>query len=236
MGFDSIEPFTKYKDKAVYILALTSNPGGNDFQRLKVDGKELYEIIIGRYLSLNKNNNTGFVFGANHTSELNSFTKQYPDVPLLRPGRTDPERHLDPAAGVGGQLGRDTGAAPASLPGRRRIMQEYFQVDSLNLTAEERAVNRLRIAVQHASGNPRLGRQVAHYLESHGFRNVYVTRDWPNHQAETQIIAQQGDLQGAASLETLLGLGQVVAASTGDLESDLTIRVGSDWIKHLEGL
>jgi len=119
---------------------------------------------------------------------------------------------------------------------RDQIMQNYFKVDSLNLAAQQRDVNSLRIAVQNASGNPRLGRQVVTYLLNHGFRDVYVTRDWPDHQAETQIIAQQGDLQSAASLESFLGLGHVVASSTGDLESDLTIRVGSDWIKHLEGL
>ncbi|HMS34233.1 MAG TPA: orotidine-5'-phosphate decarboxylase [Ignavibacteria bacterium] len=86
MGFDSIEPFAKYKDKAVYILALTSNPGGSDFQKLKVDGKYLYELILEKSLSWNKNNNIGYVFGANHTSELNAFTSSHPDVPLLIPG------------------------------------------------------------------------------------------------------------------------------------------------------
>lgn len=86
MGIDSIEPFTKYKDKAVYILALTSNPGGSDFQKLKVDGKYLYELILEKSLSWNKNNNIGFVFGANHTEELNKFTAANPEIPLLIPG------------------------------------------------------------------------------------------------------------------------------------------------------
>ncbi|MBK8550234.1 MAG: orotidine-5'-phosphate decarboxylase [Ignavibacteria bacterium] len=86
MGEDSIDPFIKREGKAVYILALTSNPGGKDFQRLKIDGKELYEIIIEKSLSWNKNNNIGFVFGANHTDELNKFTLSHPDIPLLIPG------------------------------------------------------------------------------------------------------------------------------------------------------
>lgn len=86
MGEDSIAPFIKKADKAVYILALTSNPGGSDFQKLKSDGKYLYEIIQEKCLSWNKNNNIGFVFGANHTSELNKFTSLHPEIPLLIPG------------------------------------------------------------------------------------------------------------------------------------------------------
>ncbi|MEP7146034.1 MAG: orotidine-5'-phosphate decarboxylase [bacterium] len=86
LGKDSFEPFLKRTNKAVYILALTSNPGGKDFQFLKVGEKYLYEIIIEKSLSWNKNDNIGFVFGANHISELNIFTTRHPDVPLLIPG------------------------------------------------------------------------------------------------------------------------------------------------------
>jgi len=86
MGEDSIAPFIKNENKAVYILALTSNPGGNDFQKLKFDGKYLYEIILEKCLDWNKNNNIGFVFGANHISELNAFTSSHPEIPLLIPG------------------------------------------------------------------------------------------------------------------------------------------------------
>ncbi len=86
MGEDSIVPFIKRKSKAVYILALTSNPGGSDFQTLKVDDKYLYQIIIEKSLEWNENGNIGFVFGANHVQELKSFTSSNPDIPLLIPG------------------------------------------------------------------------------------------------------------------------------------------------------
>lgn len=118
--------------------------------------------------------------------------------------------------------------------GRDQIMREYFAVDSVEVA--ESNVNRLRIAVQNASGEPTLARQLARHLRSQGFRNVYVVRDWPDQQQETQIIVQRGDLRGASTLETVLGVGQVVPASTGDLDSDLTIRVGSDWSQRLEEL
>ena len=34
LGFDSVEPFIEYKDKGVFILCRTSNPGAVDFQNL----------------------------------------------------------------------------------------------------------------------------------------------------------------------------------------------------------
>jgi LCP family protein required for cell wall assembly len=119
------------------------------------------------------------------------------------------------------------------LEGRDQVMQEYFAIGPLGLVAAaSRDFNHLRIAVQNATGEPELGRHVADYLQEHGFDNVYLIQDWPDHQQQTQIIAQRGDLHGAAMLESVLGVGDVVAASTGDLQSDLTIRVGSDWFSQ----
>ncbi len=86
MGSDSVAPFTKRKGKFAYILALTSNPGGKDFQFLKSNGKHLYEIIIDKALGWSGNNNIGFVFGANHATELKAFTSMHSEIPLLIPG------------------------------------------------------------------------------------------------------------------------------------------------------
>ena len=47
------------------------------------------------------------------------------------------------------------------------------------------------------------------------------------------MIAQRGDIDGAGFLEAVLGAGKVVADSTGDLDSDITIRVGDDWTEQL---
>nr|WP_199333879.1 LCP family protein [Oculatella sp. FACHB-28] len=116
-----------------------------------------------------------------------------------------------------------------------QVMQEYFQVPSVTSSEERRALNHLYIAVQNASGEPQLGNQVASYLQEQGFDNVYVIQDWPDRQVQTDIIVQRGDMQGAALLENVLGLGRVVSASTGDLQSDLTIRVGEDWADRIDG-
>ncbi len=113
---------------------------------------------------------------------------------------------------------------------RSRVMRDFFQVGpTMTIDDLPEAPTRLRIAVQNATNDPKLGREVAQYLREQGFEDVYTVRDWPDWQSQTQIIVQRGDLQGAQALEAMLGLGQVVSASTGDLESDLTIRVGTDW-------
>jgi len=118
---------------------------------------------------------------------------------------------------------------------RDRIMRDFFRVGTATTLDDlPEAPTRLRIAVQNATDDPNLGREVAQYLREQGFEDVYTVRDWSDWQSQTQIIVQRGDLQGAQALESMLGLGQVVSASTGDLESDLTIRVGTDWQNRVQ--
>ena len=84
-------------------------------------------------------------------------------------------------------------------------------------------------AVQNASDSSDQAYYMADYLRELGFNSVYVVNDWPDIVEETSIIVQQGDLQAAKLVERRLSLGQIESASTGDLESELTVRVGSDW-------
>lgn len=85
MGQDSARPFLRRKNKFVWILALTSNYGANDFQFLKVGTKPLWEHVVEKALSWN-DHKTGFVFGASHTREIEKMTRNFPEVPLLIPG------------------------------------------------------------------------------------------------------------------------------------------------------
>lgn len=114
--------------------------------------------------------------------------------------------------------------------GRDRVMQQYFNVEPVELgNGEQRAASTLRVAIQNASKNPDAAYQMRQHLVKLGFFNAYVAPDWAEPQQQTQIIVQQGDLSGAQELQKVLGTGTVEADSTGDLESDLTIRVGDDW-------
>jgi orotidine-5'-phosphate decarboxylase len=86
MGLDSVEPFLKRKDKFVYILALTSNKGSSDFQKIKSGNTYLFEIIVKKYLKMYGTDQTGFIFGANHLSDIKRMTKKNPNLSLLIPG------------------------------------------------------------------------------------------------------------------------------------------------------
>jgi polyisoprenyl-teichoic acid--peptidoglycan teichoic acid transferase len=122
--------------------------------------------------------------------------------------------------------------------GRDRIMTQYFKQDVPDFVAERsRNTNqsiptRLKIAIQNASSNPKAAKNVAAFLTEKGFSNLSVVKDWPDKQRQSQIIVQQGDLDGANSLQKLLEGGKIEAASIGEIDSDLTIRVGEDWVKR----
>jgi len=75
LGYDSIEPFINYRDKAVFILCRTSNPGALDFQALTYwsggpDSKQepLFKLVAQKAKEWNKNNNIGLVVGATSPS------------------------------------------------------------------------------------------------------------------------------------------------------------------------
>jgi polyisoprenyl-teichoic acid--peptidoglycan teichoic acid transferase len=108
------------------------------------------------------------------------------------------------------------------------LMHEYFDLSSVAVMSHQNTTD-LRIAIENATDNPELGTQMAAYLQSKGYSNVYVVQDATEPQADTQIIVQRGDLRSAATLKSMMGTGKVVSASTGDLESDLTVRIGNDW-------
>ena len=90
LGFDSIEPFLKYKEKGIFILCRTSNKGAADFQSLlcQYDGKTrpLYEIVALKASQWNVNHDVGLVVGATYPEELKNIRQVHPDLPILIPG------------------------------------------------------------------------------------------------------------------------------------------------------
>ncbi|MGP0129482.1 MAG: LCP family protein [cyanobacterium endosymbiont of Rhopalodia musculus] len=115
-----------------------------------------------------------------------------------------------------------------SSGGIDQIMQEYFNVTSEWRPLRHRSSNRVRIALQNAADAPGLGKLMMKYLADHDFHNVYVIKDSPRLLSETEIVVQKGDIKAAQQLQTLLGLGRVEASSTGDLDSQITLRIGLD--------
>jgi orotidine-5'-phosphate decarboxylase len=87
MGTDSVEPFLNYSDKLIFVLALTSNPGAADFEKLRTSsGKFLYEEVIAKVNQWNKRKNCGIVFGATKIEELKQSINSFNDLAVLLPG------------------------------------------------------------------------------------------------------------------------------------------------------
>jgi orotidine-5'-phosphate decarboxylase len=87
MGKDSLYPFLDYKSKLNFILALTSNPGANDFEKLMLaDNAFLYQDVIKKVRVWNKNRNCGLVFGATKKEELLNDITSFDELPVLLPG------------------------------------------------------------------------------------------------------------------------------------------------------
>ena len=77
----------KIRVKLNFILALTSNKGANDFEKLRLeDGSFLFQNVIKKVKEWNKNKNCGIVFGATQIEELSENVKLFGDLPVLLPG------------------------------------------------------------------------------------------------------------------------------------------------------
>ncbi|GGC58315.1 orotidine 5'-phosphate decarboxylase [Pedobacter quisquiliarum] len=86
MGKDSVEPFLKFKDKWVILLALTSNPGSNDFQQQDGSSGKLYETVLQTASGWANSDQIMYVVGATKGAELKNVRKFAPDNFLLVPG------------------------------------------------------------------------------------------------------------------------------------------------------
>ena len=104
LGKDSIEPFLGFKERGVFLLCKTSNPGAGDLQDLIVDGgpqtedrespstvdgprsMTLYEHVAYLAQQWNLQNNIGLVVGATQPKALARVRAAAPDLWFLSPG------------------------------------------------------------------------------------------------------------------------------------------------------
>ncbi len=126
------------------------------------------------------------------------------------------------------------------------IMRTYFDAESAELVVDDslgvnyyeppsaRALSSLKIAIQNATDDSYASSSMADYLREQGFYNVYVMRNWTEVDRETSVVAQRGDIGSANAIKDELDIGRVVSDSTGDIDSDITIRVGEDWLQLVD--
>jgi polyisoprenyl-teichoic acid--peptidoglycan teichoic acid transferase len=119
-----------------------------------------------------------------------------------------------------------------------KIMETHFdvapsqEVTDTAVPALESDVANLKIVLQNASGDENAVTKMVESLQKAGFNNIEADHDWPQPLSETQIVAQWGNVDEARQLQSILGSSEVSADSTGNLNSDITIRIGKEWVRR----
>lgn len=86
MGIDSVDSMSR-EGKFLIILALTSNPGSADFQRITTEGgRGVYEHVLGAFAERYSPDEAMFVVGATHPDDFELIRQIIPDHFLLVPG------------------------------------------------------------------------------------------------------------------------------------------------------
>jgi len=87
MGIDSVSPFLDCQDHWVVLLALTSNKGADDFQKMELTGGEtVYEEVLRKSSAWGSIHNLMYVVGATQADRLREIRQIVPDHFLLVPG------------------------------------------------------------------------------------------------------------------------------------------------------
>jgi orotidine-5'-phosphate decarboxylase len=123
LGRDALDPFLSRRERGVFILCRTSNPGAGEIVNLPVGGtsasgalggqadngheRPLFLAVAERIRTWNENKNAGLVVGATFPQELAQVREACPELPILLPG-------------IGAQQGDLEQAVRAGLDAQRR--------------------------------------------------------------------------------------------------------------------
>ena len=86
MGKDSVEPFLAFEEKYTILLALTSNPGSTDFQRIEANGTPVYQSVLKISQDWEGSERLMYVVGATRAEALQKIRAIIPKAFLLVPG------------------------------------------------------------------------------------------------------------------------------------------------------
>ena len=93
LGRDSIDPFTKYEGKTVFVLCHTSNPSAGDFQHLEVNDWRMLDREANQPLYIHVartatqwSPNVGLVVGATYPDAIAAVRQAAPNSWFLVPG------------------------------------------------------------------------------------------------------------------------------------------------------
>ncbi|MBI1223238.1 MAG: orotidine-5'-phosphate decarboxylase [Bacteroidetes bacterium] len=86
MGKDSVSPFLDFEGKWSILLALTSNPGSQDFQTLPIGREQVYMQVLETSAKWGSPENMMYVVGATRAEQLARIREIIPNHFLLVPG------------------------------------------------------------------------------------------------------------------------------------------------------
>ncbi len=102
VGAEAIRPMLENRpDKAVYVLARTSNPSATDFQGNLMSGEGLSAEVLTQTSALELAGHAGFVVGATYPDELRVAREMAPNANFLIPGIGAQGGNLEAAVAYG---------------------------------------------------------------------------------------------------------------------------------------
>jgi LCP family protein required for cell wall assembly len=115
--------------------------------------------------------------------------------------------------------------------GIRNMMARYFDQGTVEL--EEVNAARLRINIQDTTHFPDATERLIKKLRKAGYENVNLDTNLKlkDNLDRTQVIAQKGDPNVAQGVAQVLGFGDVKVETSGNLYTDVTIKLGRDWLQ-----
>lgn len=141
-GGEALKPFFARREKGIFVVCRTSNPGAGEFQDSFVNGEPLYRFVARRATSLwNKNGNCALVVGATYPDELREVRELVGDMPILIPGIGAQGGNLEKIV----LAGKDSRGMGLVISSSRRIIFASSGVDFAE--AARRRTEELRSAI-----------------------------------------------------------------------------------------
>ncbi len=131
--------------------------------------------------------------------------------------------------GIFSRLSADPDSYWLNLTGQANLLSDYAGVNLASLKQTNKQLTSLRIAIQNTGDRPQQTQKVIEILKQQGFTKVYAVPNWSDERAKSEIIVQKGNKEAASELQQILRINHIDISATGDIESDLTIRIGKDW-------
>lgn len=131
--------------------------------------------------------------------------------------------------GIFSRLSADPDSYWLNLTGKGNLLSDYTGVNLASLRQSKKPLTSLKIAIQNTDNRPEQTQKAIEVLKKQGFTKVYEIPKWADERAKSKIIVQKGNIAAAQELQQILGINHIDISATGDIESDLTIRIGKGW-------